>query len=93
MDHDISSSINEDEHLHIGAPKTTAAGVTAVAVSLRHALGEMGVRRSAKTLLKLNQPDGFDCPGAHGRNLITPVGRSSVKTGPRQWRKKPPPNG
>lgn len=63
MDHDIGTAISEDAHLHIGAPKATAAGITAVAVSLRHALGEMGVRRSAKTLLKLNQPDGFDCPG------------------------------
>ena len=62
-DQDIRTAIAEDHGLDIGAPKTTAAGVTAVAVALRHAVSHMGVRRSARTLLKLNQPDGFDCPG------------------------------
>jgi molybdopterin-dependent oxidoreductase alpha subunit len=31
--------------------------------SLRHARDQMGLRRGASTLLRLNQPDGFDCPG------------------------------
>ncbi len=31
--------------------------------SLRHAQAQLGPVRTAKTLLKLNQPDGFDCPG------------------------------
>ncbi|WP_374999993.1 FdhF/YdeP family oxidoreductase [Aeromicrobium sp. CTD01-1L150] len=42
-------------------PKTRAAGVTGVRVSLQRALSHMGIRRTAKTLLKLNQTDGFDC--------------------------------
>ena len=40
-----------------------AAGVTAVAVAMRRAVGQMGVRRTAQTLLRLNQVDGFDCQG------------------------------
>ncbi|HEV2797169.1 MAG TPA: FdhF/YdeP family oxidoreductase [Nocardioides sp.] len=40
-----------------------AAGATAVAVAMRRAIGQMGVRRSATTLTRLNQVDGFDCQG------------------------------
>ncbi|WP_069172347.1 FdhF/YdeP family oxidoreductase [Streptomyces griseus] len=40
-----------------------AAGLTAVAHTLRVAQQQMGVRRTARTLLKVNQKDGFDCPG------------------------------
>jgi molybdopterin-dependent oxidoreductase alpha subunit len=47
----------------VGPPKRHAAGIPAVAVSLRHALDEMGVRRTARTLRSLNHTDGFDCPG------------------------------
>lgn len=50
------------------APQVTevqhsAAGLTAVGHSLRIAQQQMGVRRTALTLLKVNQKDGFDCPG------------------------------
>ena len=41
----------------------SAAGLPAVAHSLRMAQQQMGVRRTARTLLKVNQKDGFDCPG------------------------------
>jgi anaerobic selenocysteine-containing dehydrogenase len=47
----------------IGSTSEVAGGVTAVLVSLKHAWREMGAARSLKTLLKLNQKDGFDCPG------------------------------
>ncbi len=47
----------------ISAPKETAAGPPAVMTAARHAFGEMGVMRSLKVLGKLNQYDGFDCPG------------------------------
>ena len=40
-----------------------AAGVTAVAVAMRMAVGQMGPVRAAQTLLRLNQVDGFDCQG------------------------------
>ncbi|MFJ2646862.1 FdhF/YdeP family oxidoreductase [Streptomyces sp. NPDC087420] len=47
----------------VAAPKHAAAGLPAVAHSLIIARQQMGVRRSARTLLKLNQKNGFDCPG------------------------------
>jgi hypothetical protein len=47
----------------VSAPKHAAAGLTAVGHSLRVAGSQMGVRRTALTLLKVNQKDGFDCPG------------------------------
>jgi molybdopterin-dependent oxidoreductase alpha subunit len=40
-----------------------AAGVTAVAVAMRRAVGQMGPVRAAQTLTKINQVDGFDCQG------------------------------
>jgi molybdopterin-dependent oxidoreductase alpha subunit len=47
----------------VSAPKQAAAGLTAIGHSLRVAGSQMGVRRTALTLLKVNQKDGFDCPG------------------------------
>src|SRR6478672_11122422 len=47
--------------LAVESPKDHAAGATAVAVSMKRALGHMGAKRTAQTLLKLNQADGFDC--------------------------------
>ena len=47
----------------LGPPKDRAAGPRAVAVSLRRSYNEMGLRHTAHTLFKLNQPGGFDCPG------------------------------
>ncbi|MCU1495515.1 MAG: hypothetical protein JWO62_3279 [Acidimicrobiaceae bacterium] len=49
--------------LGIGKPKQVAGGVPAVISTTRHALGEMGLVRSLRTLSKLNQIGGFDCPG------------------------------
>ena len=49
--------------LRVGAIKSAAAGVPAVVSSLQHIYGEMGAIRGGKTLLRLNQKDGFDCPG------------------------------
>ena len=53
-----------DEHaVAIGEPRTVAAGVSAVMVALRRGVAEMGVVRTAETLAKVNQRNGFDCPG------------------------------
>ncbi|MEO6470217.1 MAG: molybdopterin-dependent oxidoreductase, partial [Aeromicrobium sp.] len=41
--------------------KDAAAGITGVRVALQRGVKQMGFVRSAKTLLKLNQADGFDC--------------------------------
>ncbi|QIS02411.1 FdhF/YdeP family oxidoreductase [Nocardia brasiliensis] len=57
-----TQDIDESE-LTVSAPKEQAAGVTAVAVSLRRAVEEMGVLRTARTLTRVNQVHGFDCPG------------------------------
>jgi molybdopterin-dependent oxidoreductase alpha subunit len=47
--------------LTVAEPEDHAAGVKAVAVSMRRSLHHMGLIRSSRTLVKLNQPDGFDC--------------------------------
>ncbi|MEU9983368.1 FdhF/YdeP family oxidoreductase [Streptomyces sp. NPDC050856] len=47
----------------VRAPQHAAAGLPAVAHTLRVAQRQMGARRTARTLLKVNQKDGFDCPG------------------------------
>ena len=52
----------DERQLKVGEPEESAAGVPGVAVSMRYALTEMGVTRSVRTLLKVNQTDGFDCP-------------------------------
>jgi len=44
-------------------PANSAAGLTGVKIAIQHALNEMGVGRSFKTLAHLNQVDGIDCPG------------------------------
>ncbi len=54
---------DDEGGLHVGARKQVAAGIPGVLWSMRHAQEQLGPVRSAKTLLKLNQPDGFDCPG------------------------------
>ncbi|MFF7209528.1 FdhF/YdeP family oxidoreductase [Streptomyces sp. NPDC008238] len=52
-----------DEHLEIGPPKTSAAGLPAVAHALQYALGQTSPRRTMLTLLNINQAKGIDCPG------------------------------
>ncbi|AUY49850.1 FdhF/YdeP family oxidoreductase [Streptomyces sp. CB01881] len=47
----------------VSAPQHAAAGLPAVGHSLRMATEQMGARRTLATLRKVNQPDGFDCPG------------------------------
>ncbi|MFH8725958.1 FdhF/YdeP family oxidoreductase [Streptomyces termitum] len=44
-------------------PQHAAAGLPAVGHTLRIAREQMGSVRTARTLLKVNQKDGFDCPG------------------------------
>ena len=52
-----------DEHLRVGHPAEVAAGPGGVVAGTRMAQAQMGVRRGARALLKVNQADGFDCPG------------------------------
>ncbi|NEW35410.1 FdhF/YdeP family oxidoreductase [Nocardia cyriacigeorgica] len=53
----------DESALTVTAPKQQAAGVTAVGVALKRTVEDMGVVRTARTLVRLNQVDGFDCPG------------------------------
>ncbi len=53
----------DERELHVGEPEDHAAGPTAVAVAMKRAVEQMGTVRTARTLLKLNQVDGFDCQG------------------------------
>ena len=47
--------------IEISDPAAAAAGIGGVIASFKHALGEMGVRRSLRTLTSINQKDGYDC--------------------------------
>ncbi|MDA8291665.1 MAG: FdhF/YdeP family oxidoreductase [Actinomycetota bacterium] len=60
---DDDGTARPEPGLRVGPPKTVAGGVPAVLSTARHALGEMGVRRSLRTLARVNQLSGFDCPG------------------------------
>jgi molybdopterin-dependent oxidoreductase alpha subunit len=51
------------EDLKLTKPKEVAAGIPAVISSAKHVLSEMDPIRGFKALAKLNQKDGFDCPG------------------------------
>ena len=42
---------------------SSAGGAKAVVEALRHGVLEMGPMRTGKTLLQINQTEGFDCPG------------------------------
>jgi molybdopterin-dependent oxidoreductase alpha subunit len=53
----------DESELEVEGEAHAAAGVTAVAVTMKRAIEQMGVARTARTLLKLNQVDGFDCQG------------------------------
>ena len=53
-------SANDDIEVH--GPESVAVGRVAVRLSMTRALKEMGAVRSARTLSKINQVDGFDCP-------------------------------
>jgi molybdopterin-dependent oxidoreductase alpha subunit len=54
----------EDPSLvHLAEPAHAAGGLPAVFSSLKHTQSEMGMVRTAQTLLRVNQFEGFDCPG------------------------------
>jgi formate dehydrogenase major subunit len=53
----------DETAIRVSGPERTSAGLTAVRTALAHAVGEMGVARTSKTLRRVNQADGFDCQG------------------------------
>lgn len=48
--------------IRLDDPKQAAAGVPAVASSLKHVYGNAGLVRGTAAMLSLNQWEGFDCP-------------------------------
>jgi hypothetical protein len=52
-----------DEHLKVTPPEQWATGVPAVMHSLAYSLEQTSLRRTALTLLNINQPNGIDRPG------------------------------
>jgi molybdopterin-dependent oxidoreductase alpha subunit len=52
-----------DEDLKVSPPKQWATGVSAVKHALQYSLEETSLRRTAITLLNINQANGIDCPG------------------------------
>jgi formate dehydrogenase major subunit len=62
--------INEDD-LEVRAPKKGAAGVKAVTVALERGLAQAGVARTVRSMLRVNQHNGFDCPGCAWPESIT----------------------
>ena len=44
-------------------PSSVAGGIPAIVQSMKFALGEAGVIRGTRLLARLNQVEGFDCPG------------------------------
>jgi len=53
----------DEAEVEVESTVHAAAGVTGVAVAMRRAISQMGLRRTASTLTRLNQVDGFDCQG------------------------------
>lgn len=62
--------INEDD-LKVGEPKHSAAGLKAVMVSMERGFAEAGPSRTLRSMLRINQRGGFDCPGCAWPESIT----------------------
>jgi molybdopterin-dependent oxidoreductase alpha subunit len=52
----------DKQRVRIGKRDRTAAGLTSIWETVHRGARDMGVGRSVRTLLKVNQKDGFDCP-------------------------------
>ncbi|PWD51000.1 hypothetical protein C8046_10395 [Serinibacter arcticus] len=53
----------DESRLTVGEVPSRAAGIPGVVHALEHTLGELGAVRTTRTLARLNQKHGFDCPG------------------------------
>jgi formate dehydrogenase major subunit len=61
----------DENDLEVHGPKTAAAGVKAVMVSLDRGISQGGVARTVRSMLRVNQHGGFDCPGCAWPESIT----------------------
>ncbi|GHB61934.1 formate dehydrogenase [Streptomyces viridiviolaceus] len=59
----MSSIEDPVDDLSVTPPKTWATGLPAVTHALEYSLGQTSLRRTALTLLNINQAKGIDCPG------------------------------
>lgn len=50
-------------NIEVKQPKNEAGGIPAVVSSMKHVFREVGAVEGTKTMLQVNQFDGFDCPG------------------------------
>ncbi|TYL51955.1 FdhF/YdeP family oxidoreductase [Nocardioides sp. BGMRC 2183] len=57
------TGVADTDRLTVRPPKEYAAGVPGVVHALEYSVAEAGPRRTALTLLNLNQTAGIDCPG------------------------------
>ena len=71
-------------------PQHAAAGLPAIGHTLRMAHEQMGALRTARTLLKVNQKDGFDCPGCACPRRTSGTSPSSARTAPRRSPRRRP---
>ncbi len=53
----------DESKVTVGEPQDHAVGIPGVLHALQISYQQMGVTRSAKALVRINQKDGFDCPG------------------------------
>ena len=82
-----------DEGLRVGPPKRWAAGIPGVIASASALNEQMGRRKAVRTMLRVNQPDGFDCPGCAWPEPPTRRASSSARTAPRRSPRRPPTGG
>ena len=54
---------NGDHSYSFGQSKKIAAGPEAVSNSIKHIVSQSGLVKGTKALLRVNQKEGFDCPG------------------------------
>lgn len=59
----MGSIKDPQDELSVSPPKTYASGLPAVAHALQYSLSQNSIRRTALTLLNINQVKSFDCPG------------------------------
>ncbi len=74
----VGNAIPPVEHtgIHTTEPPTAAAGLSAVLSTLKHIRSEMGLFKGLALLNRVNQHQGFDCPGCAWPDPDT--GRSSI---------------
>jgi formate dehydrogenase major subunit len=63
----VPPAVDDEAGMRVAGAQRTAAGVPAVLHALADVRAQLGTAKTltkgARTLLRLNQPDGFDCPG------------------------------